>query len=154
MAFELDQRRTAQARSQVMFWSSDLAYNLWKHLRRILSISIVPLLLSVCPLRLTAQSFERELNNVGKGLLIIRNRNGRVTVIASNDEKSKVSFKAISSGAPLKLSDVAVSGNEISVRERPKADRIDLVVQVPARARVKIESETGMVDVIGSVEVA
>ena len=43
-------------------------------------------------------------------------------------------------------------GTEITVRERPY--RIDLTLRVPKRARVKIESEAGMIDVIGDFEMA
>src|SRR5207253_7383600 len=38
--------------------------------------------------------------------------------------------------------------------ERRAQDRIDLTVHAPARARVKIEGESGMVDVIGDFEFA
>ena len=85
-------------------------------------------------------------------MLTIRNRNGRVSVVASDDEKSKASFRATSTGALVEPADVNVSGNEITVRER--RDRIDLTVHVPKRSRVKIETEMGMVDVIGDFEVA
>ena len=115
---------------------------------------VLALLLSLSAVPFNAQSFERELNNFGKGLLTIKNLNGRVSVIASDDEKMKVSFTATSAGAPVERTDVNASDGEISVRERRQPDRIDLVVHVPARARVKVETETGMVDVIGNVEVA
>ena len=75
-------------------------------------------------------------------------------MIASNDEKMKVSFTATSAGAAVERTDVNVSAGEILVRERRQPDRIDLVVHVPARARVRVETETGMVDVIGNLEVA
>jgi VWFA-related protein len=45
-----------------------------------------------------------------------------------------------------------VGGNEITVRERPY--RIDITVQLPKRARVRVESETGMVDIVGDFELA
>ena len=45
-----------------------------------------------------------------------------------------------------------MSSNEIVVRERPY--RIDITVRVPKRARVRVESESGMVDVVGDFEVA
>jgi VWFA-related protein len=99
-----------------------------------------------------AQTYEKELTAGGKTLLTIRNRHGRVSVVASDDEKSKASLQATSTGAPVEPADVNVSGSEITVRERP--DRIDLTVHVPKRSRVKIETETGMVDVIGDFEVA
>ena len=45
-----------------------------------------------------------------------------------------------------------VSGNQIVVRERPQ--RIDLTVRLARRSRVKIESDSGMVDIIGDFEAA
>jgi VWFA-related protein len=98
-----------------------------------------------------AQAYDRELSGNPKSLTI-KNRNGRISVIASDNEKDKSSLKATSTGANVEPSDIAVSGNEITVRERPY--RIDLTVRVPKRARIKIESETGMIDVIGDFEVA
>lgn len=99
-----------------------------------------------------AQAYEKELTASGQALLTIKNRNGRVSVIASDDEKSKATLQATSAGAPVEPGDINVSGDEITVRER--RDRIDLTVHVPKRARVKIETETGMVDVIGDFDVA
>jgi VWFA-related protein len=99
-----------------------------------------------------AQTYEKELSAGGKALLTIRNRNGRVSVIASDNEKDRSSLQATSTGAPVEPGDINVSGSEITVRERPY--RIDITVRVPKRSRVKIESETGMVDVIGDFEVA
>jgi VWFA-related protein len=99
-----------------------------------------------------APPYEKDLTAGGKALLTIRNRHGRVSVVASDDEKSKASLRATSTGAPVEPADVNVSGSEITVRERP--DRIDLTVHVPKRSRVKVETETGMVDVIGDFEVA
>jgi VWFA-related protein len=122
----------------------------------------IPLLLAVSLLasffpfrsntRAQAQTYEKELTTGGKSLLTIKNRNGRVSVVASDDEKSRASLQANSSGAPVEAADVTVSGSEITVRER--RDRIDLTVHVPKRSRVKIETETGMVDVIGDFEAA
>src|SRR5206468_10715143 len=144
----LDRRCLAQARSIAMFYSSIL-----RRLYRRSSLLVASsLLISFLPARLPAQSYERELSLGGKALLTIRNRNGRVSVIASDNEKDKSSLRATSAGAPVQPGDINVSGNEITVRERPS--RIDLTVRVPKRSRVKIESETGMVDVIGDFEVA
>jgi len=128
--------------------------------RKILAASF--LLLAICFLvsifparsrtRAQAQAYEKELTVGGKVLLTIRNRNGRVSVIASDDEKSKATLQATSTDRPVEPGDINVSGGEITVRERP--NRIDLVVHVPKRSRVKIETETGMVDVIGDFDVA
>lgn len=101
-----------------------------------------------------AQTYERELSIGAKATLTIRNRNGRVSVIASDDEELKPLLQATSPGAPIEPRDVSISGGEITVRERPAQDRIDLTVRVPARTRVKIESESGMVDVIGNLALA
>ena len=99
-----------------------------------------------------AQAYERELKTSAQSLLTIKNRTGRVSVIASDNEKDKASLKASSAGGTVEASDITVSGNDITVRERPY--RIDLTVHVPKRARVKIETEAGMVDVIGDFEAA
>jgi VWFA-related protein len=114
----------------------------------LLAISI----LAFVPVNAPAQSYEKELNISAKALLIIKNRTGRVSVIASDDEKTKSSLKATSAGAPVEPSDVTVSGNQIVVRERPQ--RIDLTVRVAKRSRVRVESDSGMVDVIGDFEAA
>src|SRR2546421_4939754 len=99
-----------------------------------------------------AQTYERELSTSAKTLLTIKNRTGRVSVIASNNEKDKPSLKATSTGAPVEPGDISVSNSEIVVRERPY--RIDITVRVPKRARVRVESEAGMVDVIGDFDIA
>jgi VWFA-related protein len=118
--------------------------------------SLLVLTLSLIPAAtpdVRAQAYERDLNTSAKSLLTIKNRAGRVSVIASDNEKDKSSLKATSSTvAAIEPTDVVVSGNEITVRERPY--RIDLTVRVPKRARVKIESEAGMIDVIGDFESA
>src|SRR6266511_1046047 len=115
-------------------------------------ITALLILLCLAPLPSRAQSYEKELSTGGKVLLTIKNRTGRVSVIASDNEKDRSSLQATSTGAPVEPGDINVSGSEITVRERPY--RIDLTVHVPKRSRVKIESETGMVDVIGDLEVA
>jgi VWFA-related protein len=114
---------------------------------------IIALACSLSTSRTTqAQAYEKELSASGKAAFTIKNRTGRVSVIASDNEKGPSSLKATSTGAPVEPGDISVSENEIVVRERPY--RIDLTVRVPKRSRVKIESETGMVDVIGDLEVA
>jgi len=93
--------------------------------------------------------YERELNLSSKSTLTIINRNGRVSVITLKDEKDKATLQATSPGVPVEKKDINVSDGEIVVRERRAQDRIDLTIRVPPRMRVKIESESGMVDVIG-----
>lgn len=93
--------------------------------------------------------YERELSLSSKSALTIINRNGRVSVITLKDEKTKATLEATSPGAPVEKKDINVADGEIVVRERRAQDRIDLTIRVPPRMRVKIESESGMVDVIG-----
>jgi VWFA-related protein len=101
-----------------------------------------------------AQAIERDLSATEKPTVSIKNRNGRVVVAASDDQKG-VSLKAESVGAAVEESDVVTSakGNliEIDVRSRREQDRIDLTVRVPSRAHVKVLSEAGAVDVIGNL---
>ena len=99
-----------------------------------------------------AQAYEKELSASGKASFTIKNRTGRVSVIASDDEKDKPRLQATSTGGVVEPGDVVVSGAVISVRERPY--RIDLTIRVAKRARVKIECESGMVDVIGDLDAA
>ena len=118
---------------------------------------VVPLISSLLfPLTspASAQAYERELRLAAKSTLTIKNRNGRVSVITSDDQKDQALLQATSPGAPVEPGDVTVSGGDISVRERRPQDRIDLTIRVPARTRVKIESESGMVDVIGDLALA
>src|ERR1043165_5258124 len=101
-----------------------------------------------------AQSYQREFSVGSKPALTIKNRNGRVSVVTSDDQKDTALLQASSPGAPVEARDISISSGEIVVRERAAADRIDLVVRVPERARVKVESEGGMVDVVGDLAMA
>lgn len=102
-----------------------------------------------------AQTLERELNTPEKIEVSIKNRNGRVTVRADEEGRKVVLLRAESVGAGVGESDVksSVVGSrvEIETRERGEPDRIDLLVKVPARARVKIEGEGGAVSVVGNL---
>src|SRR6266581_1444533 len=100
------------------------------------------------------QGYERELDASGPASLTIKNRNGRVSVLASDESKKKMSLQATSPGAPVEPGDVRVNGSTIDVRERNDNDRIDISLRVPPRSRVKIESDSGMVDVMGDLEFA
>src|SRR5438874_545058 len=145
----------SQARSVAMFFPPVFAPGFFTlSFRRIPTIVCGCLLVVFAAAPSSAQTYEHELTSLGKNTLTIKNRIGRVTVITSDSEKSKSSLQATSPGAPVQPDDVSVSGNEITVRERRPQDRIDLTVHLPVRARVKIESESGMVDVIGDFELA
>ena len=101
-----------------------------------------------------AQSIERELNASAKVRISVKNRNGRVIITASEEHKS-VFLKAASQGLAVAESDVVstVKGGsiEIDVRARREQDRIDVTLNVPERARVKVLSEAGAVDIVGNL---
>ena len=104
------------------------------------------------------QGLDRELKTTEKVSLIVKNLNGRVTVIASDEQKKAVTLQATSPGTPIEEADVrsTVTGEsvDISVRERRPADRIDITVRIPVRSKVKIEGEAGAVSILGNVESA
>lgn len=139
-----------------------------------LSLLALTLTLTLAPARVGAQeAYERELDAPASGVeLRVRNRTGRVSVLAS-DEHKKITVRAVSSGAPVAEKDVRVEseGGRVSVsveretvadRDRDgmklqvspalvERERVDLEVRVPARSRVKIETGAGAVDVVGPV---
>jgi len=106
----------------------------------------------------SAQSYQTELDTSEKISLTVKSRSGRVSVIASDEQIKKVSIEASSTGAPVSASDlhtVAKGGNlNIEVRDRRDQDRIDLIVRIPSRSKVKIEGEAGSIDVVGNFESA
>jgi VWFA-related protein len=119
-----------------------------------------------------AQTYERELDAPAKLELRVKNRTGRVTVVAE-DERKNVSVRATTSGLPVGEKEVRIEhgGSSVSIevgREQSSAqtsggikvtlsaaqverERIDLTVRVPARTRVRVETEAGAVDVVGNV---
>jgi len=123
------------------------------------SKSFVPyalLLVLACAGFASAQSYVKELDTPEKPSISVKSRNGRVSVIASDEQQKKASIEARSTGRAIDDSDVktAVKGNSLTIEiaERPNADRIDVVIRIPSRSKVKIESEAGAVDVVGNLE--
>jgi hypothetical protein len=106
----------------------------------------------------TGQSYRRDLETGEKVSLSIKSRNGRVSVISSDEQKKNVTIEATSTGTLVDSGDIHIAnkGNnvDIEVRDRGDKNRIDLVVRVPARAKVKVEGEAGSVDIVGNVEAA
>src|SRR5258708_1320442 len=106
----------------------------------------------------SAQSYHTELDTSEKISLTVKSRSGRVSVIASDEQKKKVSIEASSAGAPVNETDlhtVAKGSNlNIEVRERRDKDRIDLIVRIPARSEVIVDTQAGSVDIVGNVESA
>src|SRR5215213_2656003 len=105
-----------------------------------------------------AQGFKKEIEAPEKVHLSVKNVDGRVSVIASEEQQKKVTIDARSAGLPVETDDVKVEtkGSEINidVRSRGEKDRIDLIVTIPTRSKVNVEGQAGAVDVIGSVESA
>ena len=116
------------------------------------------LLLAALCLPAFAQGFKKELDAPEKVSLSVKNMDGRVSVVASDEQQKKVTIDAKSTGLPVADGDVKVetkgSSITIDVRPRGEKDRIDLVVTIPARSKVDVEGKAGAVDVVGSVESA
>jgi VWFA-related protein len=107
-----------------------------------------------------AQGLERELEAAAGAatLVSVKNLSGRVTIVAAaeGEERKRVSVRAESPGAAVAESDVrtAAAGGrvEVEVKEgRGERDRVDLFLRVPQRARVRVETRAGAVDVSGSL---
>src|SRR5215203_6411608 len=143
-----------------------------------LQIIALVILLLAAPLpraraRTQAAAFERDLDAASPVELRVKNRTGRVSVLAEEESK-RVSIRASSAtGLAVTERDVRVTaaGGAIQIEvEREGAaarpadgrkvtpsqaqverERIDLTVRVPARSRVWVETEAGAVDVVGNV---
>ena len=120
----------------------------------------VPLLLLLACLCSTAvsQSYKQELEAPEKVSLSVKNLDGRVSVVASEEQQKKITVEAKSTGLAVDPADVKVESKganiHIDVRPRGEKDRIDLLVTIPTRSKVDIEGQAGAVDVIGSFESA
>ena len=105
-----------------------------------------------------AQSYQSEIDTPEKVSISIINRNGRATVIATDEQQKKVTIEASSRGAAVDPADLQIEAKgesiEIIVRDRSERDRIDVVARVPVRSKVKIESDGGAIDVVGNLELA
>jgi VWFA-related protein len=123
--------------------------------KNLLTTLRLALLIWAAALPAYAQSLQREFFVPVKASVNITNRNGRVMVIASDEQRGIVTVKAESTGAPVGYEDVKAVGDggtiHVDVRARREEDRIDLTVRVPARAVVRVRSEAGAVDVVGNV---
>ena len=106
----------------------------------------------------SAQNYTREMDTAPKVSLSVKSRNGRVSVIASDEQVKKLSIEASSAGAPVDSTDVQAIGKggaiTIEVRDRGDKNRIDLIVRIPSRSKVKVETQAGAVDIVGNVESA
>jgi Ca-activated chloride channel family protein len=121
------------------------------------------------------QGFEREFDAPSSGVeLRVKNRAGRVSVVAE-DERRRVSVSAVLAGEALGEGDVRVSASggavtvevmrgaldrgpdgrklNVSAAERER-QRVDIVVRVPTRSTVVIETTEGAVDLSGNLAAA
>ncbi len=121
---------------------------------------LAQLLLLLTGLCLSAfgQGFKSELEAPEKVSLVVKSLDGRVSVVASDEQQKKVTIDAHSTGSAVAPEDVKVESKgstiQIDVRPRGEKDRIDIVVTIPTRSKVEVEGQAGAVDVIGSVESA
>jgi VWFA-related protein len=106
----------------------------------------------------SAQAYRTELDTSERVSLTVKSRSGRVSVIAEDEQKKKVSIEASSAGAAVSAGDLHTSAKggslNIEVRDRRDRDRIDLIVRIPARSKVVVDTEAGSVDIVGNVESA
>jgi VWFA-related protein len=144
---------------------------------RLQTILLVLLMLAAPLPRARAQGeaavFERDIDAPSPVELRVKNRTGRVTVMAEEESK-RVSIRATSAaGVSVTERDVRVTtaagSLQIEVEREGAAarpadgrkvtpnpaqverERIDLTVRIPARSRVWVETEAGAVDVVGNV---
>jgi VWFA-related protein len=124
------------------------------------------LLLTVCSLFLhsasRAQEYRRELKLAAGASVQIVNRSGRVAVRTEKAPEAETLIGTLAAASPAGVSEteVRVSGEggraTISVKAADAAKRIDLVLTVPERTKLKIDAAAGAVEVAGnftSVEV-
>ena len=119
---------------------------------------ICALLLAIFSCPAYAQGFKQELDVPERVDLTVRNLDGRVSVVASDEQQKKVTVDAKSAGSAINPSDVKceVKGGNVTVdvRARGEKDRIDVVVTIPSRSKVSVDGKAGAVDVVGNVESA
>ena len=142
-----------------MFSVKALARSLRRSLSPVQLLLVPALLLAANSLCFAQQfSYSRELDTPDIVSVSVKNRDGRITVIAAEDIQQKARIEASSSGAAVSDSDITAKASgkslEVDVRQRGEQDRIDVVVRVPARSKVEVESRSGEVSVIGNVESA
>src|SRR5687768_3998278 len=126
--------------------------------RQLFPALVFALLLTIFSGSALAQGFKQELEAPEKVELTVRNLDGRVSVVASDEQQKKVTVDARSSGDAIDPSDVKIEAKGgsflVDVRPRGEKNRIDIVVTIPSRSKVNVEGNAGAVDVIGNFESA
>jgi len=142
-----------------MFLVKSLARSFWLLLSSVQFLVFIAVSLATSTVCFAQQSsYSRELDTPDTLSVSVKNRDGRVTVIAAEDLQQKMRIEASSGGAAVAESDITAKASgktlEVDVRQRGEQDRIDIVVRVPIRSKVEVESRSGAVSVIGNVESA
>src|ERR1700730_5178553 len=156
----IDRRHSARARSDAMLYLTPRPASPRRHQSRNTKVFVlIGLLLFIAAFdSVSAQTYTREMATAARVSLSVKSRNGRVSVIASDNQPNRVTIEASSTGAQVDSTDVksvAKGGTiDIEVRERSDKDRIDLIVRLPSRSKVKVETQAGAVDIVGNVESA
>ena len=68
--------------------------------RQLFAAIVCALLLAICSSPALAQGFKQELEAPEKVDLTVRNLDGRVSVVSSDEQQKKVTIEATSAGAP------------------------------------------------------
>ncbi|KXK04741.1 MAG: hypothetical protein UZ17_ACD001000744 [Acidobacteria bacterium OLB17] len=106
--------------------------------------------LSLClsaALSSNAQTFTAGLKLKEGAKLDITNLYGRVLVRAEKDAEASLSASSPDGASP---ADVKIAGGKVEVSPKDRSKRIDLVITVPQRCRVRIETREGEIAVIGN----
>src|SRR5438270_134264 len=114
--------------------------------------TLIMLILSLfLALTCMAQDLRRELSLAAGGELTISNIYGRVGIKAVPGDVKSV-LEATSKDAVVE-SDVKTAGGVITVTPADKQRRIDLVVTVPERMRVRVDTRAGEIQLVGNFAV-
>jgi VWFA-related protein len=126
--------------------------------RQLFLAAVSALLLTICCWSAFGQGLKQELDAPEKVDLTVRNVDGRVSVVASDEQQKKVTVDARSSGLAIEQSDLKIEAKganiTIDVRPRGDKDRIDVIVTIPSRSKVRVEGKAGAVDIVGNFESA
>lgn len=107
----------------------------------------------VCAASLTAVAQPRKLDVKEGGTLTIVNNHGRVAITAvpqKNEERPVESTLEALSPASVSDAEVKVSAGRVTVTPTDKAKRIDLVLTVPERLKLKVQTTAGAIEVAGN----
>src|SRR5260370_28504974 len=125
-----------------MFCPKYPARKLWRSypLKHLLVAIVVVLSVVVFQLSAPAQTLQRQLEAPEKVSVSIKNRDGRVTVNASDEQQKKVTIEATSAGLPVEPSDVRVDAKGESIQIEPASLSTVTLERVGMRTTISIRS--------------